>query len=143
MLNNLRFICNNLHVSLQNFVTKGSSLQSHCIMQRIKFSEEASAILECFYKMNPYPPITVRKELSEMFNVDVKKIDTWFYCRRTKERNDAGTEYAYTKSNQKVDFLCRDGLGSNQLPVLKVLEQICENIEIRYNMKGKDKIKIV
>ena len=81
---------------------KGSSLQSQYVIQQIKFSEEASAILEGFYKKNPYPPIAIRKELSEMFNVDVKKIDIWFYGRRTKERNNAGIEYAYTNNNQKV-----------------------------------------
>ena len=75
---------------------KGSSIKSNYVRQHIKFSAEAITILESWYKRNPYPDIAIRMELSEMFNLDVKKIDQWFFHRRAEERAYSGTEDAYT-----------------------------------------------
>ena len=84
---------------------KGSSLESNYVKQRIKFSVEALAILESCYKRNPYPGISIKKKLSQMFNLDVKKIEQWFCRRRAEERDDSGAEYAYT-SLSLHDFQC-------------------------------------
>ena len=65
------------------------------LLQTMKFTQEALAILQSCYESNPYPKQAIKEQLAEKFNVNVTKIYDWFVRKRRIERSIAGNVYVY------------------------------------------------
>ena len=56
-------------------------------------------MLESCYRSNPNPQPAIEAELAEIFNVKLKKVKHWFYCRRLAENPVAGTVCIFIHKN--------------------------------------------